>query len=194
MLLSDPDGDPDPEPSMGPHPSPVPHRFEADAAPDRAPALPILPTPQPAHAPDGLEIRHIGTGEALYATRAFAAGEPIFTFDHISWRPRRDRYTVQTPDGQHLYDPILARVAHACDPNGRPSFRLMALVARRDIAPGALISFDYLTTEAEIADPFDCRCGAPACRRRIDTAMAQAVAAALAAEPHPTPTCAGERT
>lgn len=176
---------------MGPQPVLVPPRFET--APDRAPSLPIVPAPQPAHAPEGLEIRHIGTGEALYATRAFAAGEPIFTFDHISWRPRRDRYTVQTPGGQHLFDPILARVAHACDPNGRPSFRLLALVARRDIAPGELISFDYLATEREIADPFDCRCGAPACRGRIDTAVAQTIAAALA-KAHPVPTCAGERT
>lgn len=179
---------------MGPSPSLVPHRFEADAAPDRAPALPITPTPRPAHAPEGLEIRHIGTGEALYAARPFAAGEPIFTFDHVSWRPRRDRYTAQTPQGQHLFDPILARVAHACDPNGRISFRLMALVARRDIAAGELISADYLATEAEIAEPFDCRCGAARCRGRIDTAMARALADAARAEVHPLPTCAGERT
>lgn len=66
-------------------------------------------------------------------------------------------------------------------------------MARRDIAAGELISFDYLSTETEIAEPFDCHCGAPGCRRRIDTAMARAIAAAPV-EAHPVPTCAGERT
>jgi len=152
---------------------------------DPWPPLAIVPTPLPAQAPEGLEIRHIGTGEALFAARAFAAGEPIFKFERVSWRPRRDRYTVETPDGQHLYDPILARVAHGCDPNGRPSFELMALIARRDIAAGELISFDYLSTEKAIADPFDCYCGAANCCGRVQTA---------ALSPLEPPPRAGERT
>ncbi|HEX7758491.1 MAG TPA: SET domain-containing protein-lysine N-methyltransferase [Caulobacteraceae bacterium] len=133
------------------------------------PALAIVPAPQPITPPNGLAIRHIGTGEALYAARAFAAGEPVFKFAKVSWRPRRDRYTVETPEGQHLYEPLLARVGHACDPNTRPSFDLMALIARRDIAAGEAITFDYLTTELAIADPFDCYCGALTCRGRIET-------------------------
>ena len=132
------------------------------------PPLSIVPAPQPITAPEGLVIHHVGTGEALYAARAFASGEPVFKFAKVSWRPRRDRYTVETPEGQHLYEPLLARVGHACDPNTRPSFDLMALIARREIAPGEAITFDYLTTETRIADPFDCYCGAAACRRRIE--------------------------
>ncbi|MBS0409988.1 MAG: hypothetical protein JSR86_08745 [Proteobacteria bacterium] len=150
-----------------------------------SPPLPIVPAPQPAQAPEGLEIRHIGTGEALFAARVFEAGEPLFEFERASWRPRRDRFTVETPDGQHLYDPILARVAHGCDPNGRISFRLMALVARRDIAAGELVTTDYLATESAIADPFDCHCGAANCRRRVQTPPF------LPPEP---PSVAGERT
>jgi hypothetical protein len=46
----------------------------------------------------------------------------------------------------------------------------MALIARRDIAPGEPISVDFLSTEGAINEPFDCRCGAATCRGRIERA------------------------
>lgn len=111
-------------------------------------------------------------GEALVAARAFEAGEVVFTFDHVIWRPRRDAQTVEGPRGHHFHDPLLSRVAHACDPNCRPCFELMALMARRDIAAGERLTFDYLSTESAICAPFDCQCGARACRGRIERATA----------------------
>jgi SET domain-containing protein len=108
------------------------------------------------------------TGDALVAVRPFQAGEPIFAFSHVSWRPARDGNTVEDPRGRHVYDPLLARVAHSCAPNCRPSFELMALIARRDIAAGEILTFDYLSTESAIFEPFDCGCGAPDCRGRIE--------------------------
>jgi len=118
----------------------------------------------------GLIVRRVGVGEALVAVRPFEAGEPVFTFSHVSWRPGRDCLTVEDPRGRHVYDPLLARVAHSCDPNCRPSFELMALIARRDIAAGETLTFDYLSTESAISEPFDCHCGAPACRGRVERA------------------------
>lgn len=35
------------------------------------------------------------------------------------------------------------------------------------IAPGDELVYDYLSTETAQAEPFDCRCGARGCRRRI---------------------------
>ena len=35
--------------------------------------------------------------------------------------------------------------------------------ALRDIAPGEEISFNYLTTESEMAEPFNCACGSANC-------------------------------
>jgi hypothetical protein len=121
-------------------------------------------------ATEGLIIRRKGTGEALFAARAFAAGEPVFAFTHLTWRATRDAFTTEDPNGRHLHYPLLARVAHSCDPNCRPSFELMALIARRDIAPGEPISVDFLSTEGAINEPFDCRCGAATCRGRIERA------------------------
>ena len=54
---------------------------------------------------------------------------------------------------------------HSCDPNAAIVGR--TLVARRTIEPGDEITFDYTTTEARMAEPFACRCGAPACLGEI---------------------------
>lgn len=50
---------------------------------------------------------------------------------------------------------------HSCAPNAY--LRGLALTALADIEEGAEITFDYNTTEWDIAHPFACACGAPAC-------------------------------
>ena len=112
----------------------------------------------------GLLVRREGTGEDLIAARPFRPGEVVFEFLNVTWRPVRDRFTVEHPSGRHFFDPLLARVSHSCDPNARVSTKLMALVARREIASGEVITCDYLATETAIADPFVCRCCAAGCR------------------------------
>jgi hypothetical protein len=54
---------------------------------------------------------------------------------------------------------------HACEPNTYFSGR--RLIVLRPIAVGEPITFDYETTEWEIASPFACDCGAPNCRSAI---------------------------
>jgi uncharacterized protein len=134
---------------------------------------PIAPAPPPRICTTGsLFVRQDAAGDTLIALRGFEAGEAVFTFDHVVWRLVRDRQTVEDPRGRHVYDPLLARMAHSCDPNCRPCFQLMAMVARRAFAPGDTLTFDYLSTESAIAEPFDCRCGAANCRGRIQRAEA----------------------
>ena len=50
---------------------------------------------------------------------------------------------------------------HSCDPNAR--FQDRTLVAIHDIAPWEQITFDYNTTEFDMATPFPCSCGAEEC-------------------------------
>jgi D-alanine-D-alanine ligase len=56
-------------------------------------------------------------------------------------------------------------VDHSCDPNAWLSG--LDVVARRDIAAGEPISLDYATFCGPDMEPFDCHCGAVACRRSI---------------------------
>lgn len=108
------------------------------------------------------------TGEALYAAQSYRPGEVVLKFEHVAWRPARDRYTVEHPFGGHLFHPILAKTAHSCEPNCRISFPDRTLVAVRSIAPGDAITFDYKSTESRMSHPFVCLCGSGQCRGRIE--------------------------
>lgn len=83
------------------------------------------------------------------------------------------RYSLQVGHDQHLdpddasdpVDPVRHRfwryLNHHCEPNA--IIRDFTLLAIRDIAPGEGVTFDYNTTEWDLADPFTCHCGSPAC-------------------------------
>lgn len=108
----------------------------------------------------------------LIAVRDIAAGTRI-----ISLLGRETtiatRYSVQIGRDTHL-DPDdvatpLERVRqrqwmylnHHCAPNAWITDR--ALVALRDIASGEGVTFDYNTTEWDMASPFECHCGSGEC-------------------------------
>lgn len=86
--------------------------------------------------PEGLAIRPDGAGEALYAARRFEAGEPVFQLLRVTWRAEPDLHTLAHPSGGYLFDPLLDRIGRTRDPNCRVALDLMAVIARRDIAPG----------------------------------------------------------
>jgi len=93
--------------------------------------------------PGGLAQRRNGSEVTLFALRPFVAGEPVMQLEHVSWRPWPDVAAVTHPNGQRFHDPVLAMVADCDEPNCRLSFELMALIARRDIAAGEVISNDF---------------------------------------------------
>jgi hypothetical protein len=114
-----------------------------------------------------LMLKRDATGEALCAARAYRPGDIVLDFAEVEWRSVRDRHTVQHPSGTHLFHPVLAKVAHSCDPNCRVELPGRILLAARPISPGEPIAFDYRTTESRFAYPFRCLCGASRCRGRI---------------------------
>jgi hypothetical protein len=54
---------------------------------------------------------------------------------------------------------------HSCEPNA--VLRGRDMVAKSCIEPWQQITFDYDTTEYDMAQPFTCRCGARSCRGMI---------------------------
>jgi hypothetical protein len=93
----------------------------------------------------GLILRCLDGREILVAVRRFRLGEVIFTFDHATWRGRRDSVTVDDAFGRPVYDPLLARVARVAlsgAANCRADFDLMALIARRAISAGETLRLD----------------------------------------------------
>ncbi|MFN0124277.1 MAG: SET domain-containing protein-lysine N-methyltransferase [Blastocatellia bacterium] len=126
-----------------------------------------------------------GLGFGMYATRALAAGEiaikyeerPHFLasrrhvqrqwtdikrqwFEHYAWPVTSDLHVLWS-DNPEDWRPI----NHACDPN--TWLEGLDLVARREIAPGTELTVDYATFCGPGMAAFECRCGAPDCRRVI---------------------------
>lgn len=114
-----------------------------------------------------------------------AAGETILVFTGRRVR-RPDQYSVQVgprthiaaPDGipwdEQVADYGWRYLNHSCEPNAH--IRGVELVARVDIPEGGEVTFDYNTTEWDMAHPFTCACGSPSCAgtvrgyRWLDTA------------------------
>ena len=79
----------------------------------------------------------------LLSGRAYEAGETVFVLEHVRWAPGETPSGAIDPAGRGLSDPLLDSVIHADDPNCRLSLDLMALIARRDIQAGEVISRDF---------------------------------------------------
>ena len=107
-------------------------------------------------------------------------------------------YTIQLSETQHCnVQAPLMYTSHSCQPNTRIVFTpntisslsstisptintkqtnissfsdtiYVNLIAIHDIEPKTLISFDYCTSEWQMASPFPCNCGAPNCRGIIE--------------------------
>lgn len=125
-------------------------------------------------------VRDTPQGAALYATRDLARGERILT---ISGRVQKQptRYSIQIDAGRHVEadgdlpdEEMRLRhpwrfLNHSCDPVAR--IEGDALYARNAIRAGEEITFDYTTTEADMAEPFQCRCGSPRCVGQVQGFM-----------------------
>lgn len=130
---------------------------------------PFAGTPPGRHRtfPLALTLKRAGGRERLYAARPFCRNERVLELNRVTWRPDRDRDTVEHPYGGHVFHPVLAAAAHSCEPNCRVSFFDRALLAIAPIAPGEAITIDYKATDRRLSHPFECRCGAQACRGRV---------------------------
>jgi hypothetical protein len=129
----------------------------------------------------------------VLATVDFRAGESVV---RITGRDVAvpTRYTLQVAHGVHVdAEPDPSRPQgypdwrfcnHSCEPN--VALRGRAFVALRAIASGEEITFDYDSTEWDMAAPFACECGSRRCRRTIRgyRHLLPAQRAAVDAAPH----------
>jgi hypothetical protein len=85
-----------------------------------------------------------------------------------------DRHSLQVGEDRHLHVPtdkngvenpdfFWRYLNHSCQSNGYVGTAELTFVALRKISKGEECTFNYLTTEFEMAVPFTCRCGAVKC-------------------------------
>lgn len=115
--------------------------------------------------------------KSVFARQALMAGERLAVWggEVVTWEmlvdmpPNQRRYTLQIEEGLYL---VTSRegpadwVNHSCDPNAGLSGQVV-LVARRNIAPGEEVCYDYAMSDGSPYDEFECRCGAAGCRRWV---------------------------
>ena len=114
--------------------------------------------------PPTLLLAWRGEQRIVRAARPFAPGDLLLLLrGRLCAQPTR--HTIQVDDDLHLEGEPAALwryLNHACAPNA--GIRDRELLAIAPIAAGDEITFDYDTTEWDMASPFACACGAPACR------------------------------
>ena len=120
-------------------------------------------------------VGHAG-GYGVVAAQPSAAGDVLLPVNGtVTARP--SRYSIQIDDDLHIdlgtdvrFEDTVVRqpwrfLNHSCEPNA--AYRARAFVALRSIQAGEAVTYDYDTTELDMAVPFDCRCGSSRCRGRI---------------------------
>jgi hypothetical protein len=107
----------------------------------------------------------------LVAAEDFAVGETVLQCSEAEIQETQTWRTVQVDVGRHVKNEFLAYVDHSCDPNTLFEVDALRLRATRDIPKDQLITFFYPGSEVELAQAFECNCGATACLKTIKGAF-----------------------
>jgi hypothetical protein len=111
--------------------------------------------------------------KGLYARKDIIAGSVIFQLKgRIS--KHANKYSVQLGKDKHIDFPLIRKpndhldyawqyVNHNCEPNGYVNAAEYSFCALTNIRKGEEITFNYLTTEYELATPFQCGCRSEKC-------------------------------
>lgn len=119
-----------------------------------------------------IEIQEKDGGKGVFAREEIAAHSVIKLKGAISGHP--NMYSIQLGEGKHLSLPPDQDVTqsndffwkylnHSCQPNGEINTAELTFRPLRKINRGEELTFNYLTTEYDMAAPFVCHCGAAYC-------------------------------
>jgi hypothetical protein len=120
-----------------------------------------------------IEMKYCQGSKGLFARKDIIAGSVIF---HLKGRvsTRATKYSVQLSSYKHIDFPPVRKpnddldyawqyLNHSCEPNGYVNAVELSFCALRNIRKGEEITFNYLTTEYELAAPFRCGCQSANC-------------------------------
>ena len=117
-------------------------------------------------------VARLGGQYGIFAVEALEEGEVLIRIQGQR-TSRASRFSVQIEEGVHIdlakgisLEEMIEHfwwrfMNHSCSPN--TIIRCQEVVAIRLIRPGEELTFNYNTTELDMAAPFTCRCGSPMC-------------------------------
>lgn len=115
-----------------------------------------------------VEAKETDIGKALFAKEDIGKDEILIRLGgRILKNPTRT--SLQVGEGKHLEGPgrMDDFLNHSCDANGYMNFDDLTFRSKRKIKKGEELTFNYLTTEWDMANKFECRCGSRNCFGRI---------------------------
>lgn len=147
-----------------------------------------------------LEVREKDGCKGVFAKEDILTSSVFKLAGVVSSHP--DRHSLQLGEDRHLHIPtdksgvespdyFWRYLNHSCQPNGYINTAELTFVALRKIGEGEECTFNYLTTESEMAAPFICRCGAAKCfglirgSAHLSVEQKEELAAIAAARPTP---------
>ena len=120
-----------------------------------------------------IEMREVEGYIGLFAKEDIIEGSVMFYLKgEVSIHP--NKYSIQLDLNKHLDFPAVRKanddldycwqyLNHSCEPNGYMNIEEFTFRALRSVRKGEEITFNYLTTEFELATPFNCQCGSARC-------------------------------
>lgn len=117
-----------------------------------------------------IEIINTSIGKGVRTLSKIEKNTKILTFGGVI-ESVPSKYSLQVSETTHICsygNDISDFVNHSCNPNCYIQFLdLLTITAIRDIEPNEELSFNYLTTELEMSNPFICSCGNDNCYKTI---------------------------
>ncbi|KAG2171683.1 hypothetical protein INT43_008063, partial [Umbelopsis isabellina] len=113
--------------------------------------------------PDSFRVEWIGDpknfSSRLVTAKAYKTGDVLAALEGLTPGPKAYS-SVQISEDEHVeLNSDLLYMNHSCNPTAVVDLKKRAIVANKDLAPGAEITFFYPSTEWDMAQPFDCWCG-----------------------------------
>lgn len=111
-------------------------------------------------------------GWGVFADRDISTGDLCFSARALYTLPQRDQHSVQTSWETHTHMDLPGRfINHCCTANVGivdNAYGAFDFIALQDLSTGDELLWDYEASEYLCVSSFDCLCGSPRCRGRLN--------------------------
>ncbi len=117
-----------------------------------------------------IEVRDTKKGKSIFAIDEIKKEEIIFEFEkNFLDYPTKTSMQIDETKHQECTNPEAVEnfLNHSCEPNGYIDFQNLTYRALRPIKKGEELTYNYLITELELANKFNCKCGSQKCYGKI---------------------------
>jgi hypothetical protein len=109
--------------------------------------------------------------KCIYTVTDIKTDTVLFSLKELPILNTNNQYAITKIRNKEYYDTTnyaIKYINHSCEPTVVIDLINECIKTKRDVRKGEMITFDYLTTEYDMAVPFNCVCGSQKCHGRIN--------------------------